>query len=80
MASGENTVEMTHDDELAIVPRAHAKQIVHAAPATDPRLEVVLAKLRREAFLFPRQLMRFPAVCFSLGETRANWPSCTGCT
>jgi hypothetical protein len=65
MASGENTVEMTHDDELAIVPRAHAKQIVHAAPATDPRLEVVRAKLRREAFLFPgpRQLMRFPTVC-----------------
>ncbi len=73
---------MTHDDELAIVPRAHAKQIVYAARATDPRLEAVRANLRREAFLFPGppQLMRFPTVCFNLGETRANCPSCTGCT
>jgi protein-L-isoaspartate(D-aspartate) O-methyltransferase len=35
---------------------------VHAARASDPRLEKVLAELRREDFLSagPWQLMRFP--------------------
>jgi protein-L-isoaspartate(D-aspartate) O-methyltransferase len=53
---------MTPDDDLRIVRRAYAKQIVHAARATDPRLEVALATLRREQFLPPGpwQLMRFP--------------------
>jgi protein-L-isoaspartate(D-aspartate) O-methyltransferase len=53
---------MTQDDELTIVRRTYAKQIVHAARATDPCLDVVLATLRWEQFLFPGpwQLMRFP--------------------
>src|SRR5258708_7339710 len=53
---------MTQDDELTIVRHTYAKQIVHAARATNPRLEVVLATLRREQFLFPGpcQLMRSP--------------------
>ena len=42
--------------------RAFAKQIVHAARVTDPRLEQALAALRREDFLPPGpwQLMRLP--------------------
>ncbi len=53
---------MTSDEELAIVRRAYAKQIVHAARATDPRIEAALAILRREDFMFPGpwQLMRWP--------------------
>ena len=44
---------MTPDSELEIVRRAFAKQIVHAAQATAPRLEQALADLRREDFLPP---------------------------
>jgi protein-L-isoaspartate(D-aspartate) O-methyltransferase len=53
---------MTPDSELEIVRRAFAKQIVHAAQATAPRLEQALADLRREDFLPPGpwQLMRLP--------------------
>jgi protein-L-isoaspartate(D-aspartate) O-methyltransferase len=53
---------MTPDDELRVVRRVYAKQIVHAARASDPRLEEALADLRREDFLPPGpwQLMRFP--------------------
>jgi protein-L-isoaspartate(D-aspartate) O-methyltransferase len=53
---------MIRDDELKIVRRAYAKQILHAARARDPRLEEALANLRREDFLpsGPWQLMRFP--------------------
>jgi len=53
---------MNRDDELGIVRRAFAKQIVHAARAEDPRFEKALAALRREDFLSPGpwQLMRFP--------------------
>ena len=53
---------MTPKNELEIVRRVFAKQIVHAARATDPRLEQALAGLRREDFLPPGpwQLMRFP--------------------
>jgi protein-L-isoaspartate(D-aspartate) O-methyltransferase len=53
---------MTSADELAIVRTVYAKQIVHAARATDPRLEEALAALSREDFLSPGpwQLMRFP--------------------
>ncbi len=53
---------MTRDDELEIIRRTYAKQILHAACATDPRLEEALAKLPREEFLLPGpwQLMRFP--------------------
>jgi protein-L-isoaspartate(D-aspartate) O-methyltransferase len=53
---------MTTEKELEIVRRAYAKQIVHAARVTDPRLEEALAELRREDFLprGPWQLMRFP--------------------
>jgi protein-L-isoaspartate(D-aspartate) O-methyltransferase len=53
---------MTPEDELKIVRRAYAKQIVHAARVTNPRLEEALAELRREDFLpsGPWQLMRFP--------------------
>jgi protein-L-isoaspartate(D-aspartate) O-methyltransferase len=53
---------MTTENELEIVRRVFAKQIVHAARATDPRLEQALAGLRREDFLPPGpwQLMRFP--------------------
>jgi protein-L-isoaspartate(D-aspartate) O-methyltransferase len=53
---------MTQDDELRIVRRVYAKQIVHAARAHDPRLEEALAELRREDFLPPGpwQLMRIP--------------------
>jgi protein-L-isoaspartate(D-aspartate) O-methyltransferase len=53
---------MTREDELGIVRRVFAKQIVHAARATDPRLEQALAGLCREDFLPPGpwQLMRFP--------------------
>ncbi len=39
--------------ELQIIRRAYAKQIVHAAGASDPRLEEALATLRREDFLSP---------------------------
>jgi protein-L-isoaspartate(D-aspartate) O-methyltransferase len=44
------------------VRRVFAKQIVHAARTTDPRLEGALAGLCREDFLSPGpwQLMRFP--------------------
>ena len=42
---------MTQHDELTIVRRTYAKQIVHAARATDPRLDVVLATLRRTVFV-----------------------------
>ncbi|WP_454624701.1 protein-L-isoaspartate O-methyltransferase family protein [Bradyrhizobium cenepequi] len=53
---------MTEENELKIVRRAYAKQIVHAARVTNPRLEEALAELRREDFLpqGPWQLMRFP--------------------
>jgi protein-L-isoaspartate(D-aspartate) O-methyltransferase len=53
---------MTPDEELRIVRRVYAKQIVHAARASDPRLEEALADLRREDFLPPGpwQLMRIP--------------------
>jgi protein-L-isoaspartate(D-aspartate) O-methyltransferase len=53
---------MTPDDELRVVRGVYAKQIVHAARASDPRLEEALAELRREDFLPPGpwQLMRFP--------------------
>ncbi|ABD90163.1 protein-L-isoaspartate O-methyltransferase family protein [Rhodopseudomonas palustris] len=53
---------MPREDELEILRRAYAKQIVHAARASDPRLEDALAKLRREDFLGlgPWELMRFP--------------------
>jgi protein-L-isoaspartate(D-aspartate) O-methyltransferase len=53
---------MTAENGLALVRRAYAKQIVHAARAADPRLEEALAGLRREDFLPPGpwQLMRFP--------------------
>jgi protein-L-isoaspartate(D-aspartate) O-methyltransferase len=53
---------MTPENELEIVRRVFAKQIVHAARATDPRLEQALASLRREDFLPPGpwQLVRFP--------------------
>jgi protein-L-isoaspartate(D-aspartate) O-methyltransferase len=64
---------MISDDELRIVrrvyakqivhaARVYAKQIVHAARASDPRLEDALAALRREDFLPPGpwQVMRFP--------------------
>ena len=53
---------MTPENELEIVRRVFARQIVHAARATDPRLEQALAGLRREDFLPPGpwQLMRFP--------------------
>ena len=53
---------MTPENELEIVRRVFAKQIVHAARATDPRLEEALAALCREDFLAPGpwQLMRFP--------------------
>src|SRR5258708_16612336 len=47
---------MTQDDELTIVRRTYAKQIVHAARATDPRLDAVLATLRRKQFLFSRSV------------------------
>lgn len=63
---------MIPDDELTIVrrvyakqivhaARVYAKQIVHAARASDPRLEEALGALRREDFLPPGpwQLMRF---------------------
>src|SRR5258707_12792175 len=46
---------MTQDDELTMVRRTYAKQIVHAARATDPRLEIVLATLRRTVFV-PRSV------------------------
>jgi protein-L-isoaspartate(D-aspartate) O-methyltransferase len=50
------------ENELQVVRRVYAKQIVHAARASDPRLEKVLAELRREDFLSagPWQLMRVP--------------------
>jgi protein-L-isoaspartate(D-aspartate) O-methyltransferase len=53
---------MTPENELQVLRRAYAKQIVHAARASDPRLEKALAELRREDFLSagPWQLMRFP--------------------
>jgi protein-L-isoaspartate(D-aspartate) O-methyltransferase len=53
---------MTPENELEIVRRVFAKQIVHAARATDPRLEQALAGLCREDFLPPGpwRLMRFP--------------------
>jgi protein-L-isoaspartate(D-aspartate) O-methyltransferase len=53
---------MTPKNELEIVRRVFAKQIVHAARANDPRLEQALADLRREDFLPPGpwQLMRAP--------------------
>jgi protein-L-isoaspartate(D-aspartate) O-methyltransferase len=53
---------MTRENELQVLRRAYAKQIVHAARASDPRLEKALAELRREDFLSagPWQLMRFP--------------------
>jgi protein-L-isoaspartate(D-aspartate) O-methyltransferase len=53
---------MTPQNELEIVRRVFAKQIVHAAHATDPRLEQALANLAREDFLPPGpwQLARFP--------------------
>lgn len=53
---------MTDDNELRIVRRIYAKQIVHAARAinpgleealANPRLEEALAELRREDFLPP---------------------------
>jgi hypothetical protein len=52
---------MIRENELQVVRRVYAKQIVHAARASDPRLEKVLAELRREDFLSaaPWQLMRF---------------------
>jgi protein-L-isoaspartate(D-aspartate) O-methyltransferase len=53
---------MTPENELEIVRRVFAKQIVHAARAADPRLEQALASLHREDFLPPGpwQLVRFP--------------------
>lgn len=53
---------MTREDELAIVRRTYAKQIMHAARATDPRLGEALAELHREDFLPPApwHVMRFP--------------------
>ena len=53
---------MTPENELEIVRRVFARQIVHAARATDLRLEQALAGLRREDFLSagPWQLVRFP--------------------
>jgi hypothetical protein len=36
---------MTTSEELRIVRRVYAKQIVHAARASDPRLEEALAEL-----------------------------------
>jgi len=53
---------VTPQNELEIVRRVFAKQIVHAARATNPRLEQALAGLRREDFLPPGpwQLVRFP--------------------
>jgi protein-L-isoaspartate(D-aspartate) O-methyltransferase len=53
---------MTRENELGIVRGVYAKQIMHAARATDPRLEKALAELHREDFLPPGpwQLMRFP--------------------
>lgn len=44
---------MDREVELEIIRRAYAKQIVHAARASDPRLEEALATLRREDFLRP---------------------------
>jgi protein-L-isoaspartate(D-aspartate) O-methyltransferase len=53
---------MIRENALGTVRRAYAKQIMHAARATDPRLEAALAELHREDFLPPGpwQLMRFP--------------------
>jgi hypothetical protein len=42
---------MTRENELQVLRRAYAKQIVHAARASDPRLEKALAELCREEFL-----------------------------
>ena len=53
---------MTPDADLAIVRRAFAKQILHAAGSDDPRLEHALAETRREDFLGPGpwSIMRMP--------------------
>jgi protein-L-isoaspartate(D-aspartate) O-methyltransferase len=53
---------MYREDELKIIRRAYAKQIMHAAHANDPRLEEALAETKREDFLPPGpwQLMRLP--------------------
>ncbi len=50
------------DDELRIVRRAFAKQVVHAARIQDLRLEEALADIRREDFLPPGpwEIMRVP--------------------
>src|ERR1700704_5560897 len=62
MATEQRCRAMTPEDDLQIVRRVYAKQIVHAARASDPRLEKALAELRREDFLTagPWELMRFP--------------------
>jgi protein-L-isoaspartate(D-aspartate) O-methyltransferase len=62
MAIEQGCGTMMREDELQVVRRVYAKQIVHAARASDPLLEKALAKLRREDFLTagPWQLMRFP--------------------
>lgn len=51
---------MTHD-ELAVVRRAYAKQVLAAAGVTDPALERALATVERERFLGagPWQMLRF---------------------
>ncbi len=53
---------MDREFELQIIRQAYAKQIIHAARASDPRLEEALATLRREDFLPPGpwQIMRVP--------------------
>ncbi|MGO9132835.1 MAG: protein-L-isoaspartate O-methyltransferase family protein [Methylovirgula sp.] len=53
---------MDQEVELQIIRRTYAKQIMHIARVSDPRLEEALATLRREDFLPPApwQIMRMP--------------------
>lgn len=47
-----------NEEELAIVRRAYAKQILAAAEQDDPRLEAAFATVRREDYLGPGPWMR----------------------
>ena len=45
--------QMERVQELAIIRRAYAKQILAAAQIDDPSLELAFAQVRREDFLGP---------------------------
>jgi protein-L-isoaspartate(D-aspartate) O-methyltransferase len=44
---------MEREQELAIIRRAYAKQVLAQVQVDDPRLELAFAQVRREDFLGP---------------------------